>query len=318
MLKYSLVSEGDGASLTVYKDGKVYTATSTHPNYDDIVAAVVTGDVDVSLFDVETGIVKKFERLSERVSYANGVIYFDGDPQDDICARQIVEAISEGSSYEPFVYFMEKVASNPNAHSREQLFGWMKKHSLTVDSDGDIIAYRGVRVDNEGNFTSTTQGPAVVDGVPVDGYVPNYIGAVVEMPRSMVQHNPAVGCDTGLHAANWRYASTMGSVRIKIKINPRDVVSVPTESNEEKMRVCRFTVLEQIDGPVTTKVDKAPQPKVESTKIDYEKTPLKVLRGFAQDRKIRVEGRRPSHCTKPELVKALKADDRKQARRKNK
>lgn len=324
-VKYSLIHDGDSASITVYVDGDVLTATDTHPNFDAIVAQVLDpdSDVDVDLFDVSQSVASKFDRLSDRVTVAGGHVYFDGDEQQGPLVAQIVRFLDEGHDFMPLVNFMEKVAQNPTEHSREQLYSWLEKHDFTIDEDGDIIAYKGVTTDNEGNLVSCTHGPAIVDGTPVNGAVPNPVGAIVEMARSKVNHDPSQGCSTGLHIANWRYASGFGRVTLKVKVNPRDVVSVPTESNWEKVRVCRYKVLEIVESPVDSALDitadddddvydepvtvtTADEGSVTETKPDYGKMTLRELRKVAQDKKVRVKGRRPSHCTKPELVRALK------------
>lgn len=319
-MKYSLISDGDSRSITVYVDGEVLTATDTHPNFETIVEQVLDGDVDVELFDVSQSVAGKFDRLSDRVTVAGGHVYFDGDEQQGPLVAQIVRFLDEGHDFMPLVNFMEKVAQNPTEHSREQLYSWLDKHAFTIDEDGDIVAYKGVTTDSEGNLVSCTHGPAIVDGTPVNGAVPNPVGAIVEMARSKVNHDPSQGCSTGLHVANWRYASGFGRVTLKVKVNPRDVVSVPTESNWEKVRVCRYKVLEIVESPVDSALDitagddddvydETVTVTTETTpeaKPDYAKMTLRELRKVAQTAKVRVKGRRPSHCTKPELVRALK------------
>jgi hypothetical protein len=36
---------------------------------------------------------------------------------------------------------------------------------------------------------------------------------------------------------------------VKVKINPRDVVSVPRDCDFQKLRTCRYEVLAEIDNP---------------------------------------------------------------------
>jgi hypothetical protein len=76
------------------------------------------------------------------------------------------------------------------------------------------------------------------------------------MARSLVDDNRDVACSVGLHVGNHHYASTFlggGSKLLTVKVNPRDVVSVPSDSNDEKIRACRFTVLE--DNPDKTRYE---------------------------------------------------------------
>lgn len=261
-MKYNLVkaSDSDDANLTVFVDGEMYVATNTHPNFDRIVAGVVAGDESVvELFDVSRVAAQRFERLSERVSVANGRVLFDGDEVDNSLTKQVVRFVDEGvEDFKPLVAFFEKVMTNPNEHSREQLFRWLQRHDFTIAEDGNFLAYKGVRTNatDEGvKYVSIHSGHAMVDGESFNGNIPNHIGAVVEMPRSVVQHDPSVGCHTGLHAGTWDYAHmfAQGAV-LKVTINPRDVVSVPTDCEDQKLRVCRYEVLEVIDAPETSAV----------------------------------------------------------------
>lgn len=257
-MKYNLVQMNDGgeANLTVVHNGEMYVATDTHPNFARIVAGLATGDESVvELFDVQKTAQKRFERLSERVTVANGKVYLDGEEVDNALTQQVVNFINGGvEDFKPLINFFEKVETNQNAHSREQLYTWLRDRNITLTEDGNFIAYKGVRVTN-GEFFSISTGKAISNGVEYNGAIPNPLGAVVEMPRSEVQHNPAVGCHTGLHAGTWSYAKDFarGAV-LTVEINPRDVVSVPTDCDAAKLRVCRYVVKDvtevELDTPV--------------------------------------------------------------------
>ncbi|AXH49278.1 RIIB lysis inhibitor [Streptomyces phage Blueeyedbeauty] len=239
-------SESDEVNLTAFVDGQMYSATDSHPNYERIKELCEAGDESVvELFDLSFTAQRRFERLSERVSITSGRIYFDGEEVDNALTQQVVRFINEGvEDFKPLVLFFEKVQTNPNSHSQEQLYRWLKDRAFTINQDGNIVAYKGVKkVTADHQYESISHGTAMVDGVEHTGGIPNPLGAVVEMPRSEVQHNPAVGCHTGLHAGTWNYASgfAQGAV-LTVEINPRDVVSVPTDCQDQKMRVCRYTV----------------------------------------------------------------------------
>ncbi|AXQ63408.1 rIIB-like protein [Streptomyces phage Comrade] len=245
-MKYNLVQVEDGgeANLTVVHDGEMYVATDSHPNFQRIVAGLAVGDESVvELFDVQKTAQRRFDRLSERVTVANGKVYLDGEEADNALTQQVIHFVNQGvEDFKPLVAFFEKVETNPNSHSREQLYTWLRDRNITLTEDGNFIAYKGVRVENDEYFSIST-GKAISNGVEYNGAIPNPLGAIVEMPRSEVQHNPAVGCHTGLHAGTWGYASgfARGAV-LTVEINPRDVVSVPTDCDAAKLRVCRYIV----------------------------------------------------------------------------
>ena len=151
----------------------------------------------------------------------------------------------------PLVKFFENVQANPNEHSREQLYNWLAKRDFTITPDGLIVGYKGVTRD----YRSILSGTATVDGVVYKGQIPNHIGAVVEMPRDQVQWDPSVGCHTGLHVGTYEYANGFAQgVLLEVHVNPRDVVSVPTDCDWAKVRVCRYVVVGTIDQPYTTPV----------------------------------------------------------------
>lgn len=249
-MKYSLIRNDDSeANLTVVIDGEMFTAVMSHPHFDEILEKVIAGDESViNLLNPSVVAARKFDRLSERVTVANGRVHFDGEQVDNALTEQVVRFINENvEDFKPLVNFFEKIMTNPQEHSREQLFRWLENHQFTITDEGDFLAYKGVKVSNdpEIQYQSISTGKAISNGVEYDGAIPNPLNAVVEMPRSEVQHDPSVGCHTGLHAGTYSYATgfAQGAV-LTVRINPRDVVSVPTDCNSQKLRVCRYTVVE--------------------------------------------------------------------------
>lgn len=253
-MQYNLVVREDGGNITVVVDGEMFVADDAHPLWNEIVEAAQAGDENVvDLFDASRKAASLFENLSERVTVANSRIYVDGDEIDDVYADQIVRFMNEGvEDFKPLVKFLEKVYTNIEAHTRENLSRWLNATGgFTIDEDGDIIGYKGLTRDGG----SIHQGPAVVDGKAVNGSVPNAPGSVIEMARSKVEHNPAVGCASGLHVGTWEYASGFGhGVVAKVKVNPRDVVSVPTDCAGQKMRVSRYKIVEYVNEAHETAV----------------------------------------------------------------
>lgn len=260
-MKYSLIEQDGNANITVVavRDGKpeLFSATHEHPNWNAIVEGVRSDDESVvDLFDPARTVARRFERISDRITVANGKVYVDGDEIHNALTEQILRFLEEGLDFQPLVNFYDKIAANPNEHSREQLYRWLQTHDFTITPEGNFIGYKGVRVNAEGGYESINHGPAIVNGEEVNGAVPNPIGGIVEIPRSQVEHNPGVGCAFGLHVGTWEYASgfSQGAV-LKCEVNPRDVVSVPTDCADAKVRTCRYKVLEVIDQPVAKALD---------------------------------------------------------------
>ena len=239
----------------------IKSADSNHPYWSEIVRGLEDGNEDVyTLFDIKAGLGAKLRSLSDRVDFDGSNIYFDGNLVNDALAQQITRFLEEGvSDWEPLVKFWEKVATNPSEHSKENLYRWLRTHNFSITVEGDIVAYKGVKTgtapDGSAQFQSIHAGPAWVNGEHVNGYVPNEIGAVVTMPRDDVTANPSIGCHVGLHVGTHDYAKSFGQgVTLEVHVNPRDVVSVPTDCADAKMRVCKYTVAGKADTPYETAV----------------------------------------------------------------
>ncbi|MCZ2111333.1 MAG: hypothetical protein LC118_17480 [Dehalococcoidia bacterium] len=253
--QFTLVGNEDGDSfITVFVPGNApKVAHSSHPYFEQIVRDAITGDPGViELFDLAQTAAQRFQRLSERVTTANGRLYLDGVEVDNALSAQVLRFLEAGvEDWVPLVKFFENVQANPNEHSREQLYNWLAKRDFTITPDGLIVGYKGVTAD----FRSIHSGTATVDGVVYKGQIPNHIGAVVEMPRDQVQWDPSVGCHTGLHVGTYEYARNFGRGQLlEVHVNPRDVVSVPTDCDWAKVRCCRYVVVNTIDAPYTTPV----------------------------------------------------------------
>lgn len=249
-LMYSLVSVGDEQAVAVFVNGRVHAAQSdSHPNWKTIVAKVLDGDESVvDDFDVAKAVAKKFERLSARVTVANGRLYFDGDEfPHEALTEVVLRSLDAGSDqHHRVIAFIENVMDNPEQHSREQLYEWLLRNKFGIDDKGYVVGYKSVYANDDGTFRPTRKGPGIVDGVEVtDGYLNQRVGSVVEMARSQVVHDPSVGCSVGLHISNYDYAASFsGDTMLRVSVNPRDIVSVPTDSSFQKVRASRYTVVE--------------------------------------------------------------------------
>ena len=247
---------GEAVGVTAfYPDAPVSIQQATkdsHENFQDILDGLQRQEDVYDLFDPQTALNRKFEQVTDRVSLKGGRVYFDLVPVEDVVADHIIRSLNEDSGFdpEPHAKFMERLAANPNEHSREHLFKWLKAENFTINADGKIVGYKGVNMGNPGEYKSTRSGPGVyVDGAPVKGYVPNQPGSVIQMPRDMVTFDPDQTCSAGLHVGTWGYAKGFAQAVLEVEVDPADVVSVPSDSGGQKMRVWRYKVIDVVDAP---------------------------------------------------------------------
>ena len=242
MTRY-IVSDADGTkSVTAYIDGETLITNTANPNWNTIMDRLFVGEEFglAELFNAEQAVIGRFKAVSERVSVRGGVVYFDGDPIEDTLSEHLLTLIRNGDDVAPLVNFWERIAANPDDHARENLLRWLEAtKGFTITSDGMILGYKGLRSDS----TSIHAGPGIVDGTEMVGNLPNNEGSVVEIARSKVTRDSYQGCASGLHVGTWEYASGFAQgVIVEVLVNPRDVVSVPTDCAGQKMRVCRYKV----------------------------------------------------------------------------
>lgn len=255
-MQFNLVSREGAGNITAFISGNMYAADEQHPFFNEIVRRVLEGDETVaSLFDADNQVAEIFTNLTDRIRIDRSRVLIDNDEIDDVYADQIVETLRQGDDEEtirPLVKFLENVYTNLEAHTRKNLSRWLEATGgFTIDEDGDILGYKGLTAAGG----SVHLGPAVVNGKDVNGSVPNEPGSVVEMKRSAVEHDPSVACASGLHVGTWSYARSFGQgVTALVKVNPRDVVSVPTDCGGQKMRVSRYKVVRYIDEALQTAV----------------------------------------------------------------
>lgn len=250
----------DGSQfVTVFHDDleEPLVATSEHARYDEIIdrlynpdSEAITADEIEGLFDASAFVAQSFSEITERVTVSNGRVYYDGDEVHGEIAEHLIRALGEDDDHATaLALFLDKLYQNPNEHSREQLYAWLSANDgFTIDSSGNIVGYKGVTADGLSKFA----GKAIVDGEAIEGNVPNRVGSTISTPRSEVEHDPAVGCAPGLHVGTWDYASSWGAGGkvLTVLVNPRDVVSVPTDCEAQKMRTSRYYVTAECESPI--------------------------------------------------------------------
>ena len=208
---------------------------------------------------VQKKITTKLERVSERIHTDGMHLYIDGDTFSNVEIDKTLEdhlirliTTKDNSEYdkrnwESFVAFTENLYNNVDPDIRSQIFSWLSAQNwLTFTEDGCIIGYKGCQINSEsGVAESINQGPGIVNDEIYNGHLPNPDGAVVEIAKKLVTKDPASGCASGLHVGTYDYAYDFArGIILKVKVNPRDIVSVPYDCEAQKIRCCRYVVLE--------------------------------------------------------------------------
>jgi hypothetical protein len=255
-MDYQTYSNDGKRSISVVRsNGDIINVTDAHPNFQTIFDKVVTNATQVEpdeneIYELSQPVLSvgsKLTKLSERVSVQGNSLYFDGDPINDAISAHILRFIKEDrpvNHYRYLIKFLENLQLNPSKESRDSLYEYLLRYNFAISPEGYILAYKGVRKDG----SSVWEGQAIVDDVVFNGHIPNTIGSIIEMPRSKVNADTNVACAPGLHAGSYEYAKNWARGKLlKVLIHPRDVVSVPKDSSFQKLRTCRYTVIEETE-----------------------------------------------------------------------
>jgi hypothetical protein len=135
--------------------------------------------------------------------------------------------------------------SNPSMTSRNELFLFLEAANLPISEDGCFRAYKAVTSDFKDKHSRK------FDNSP---------GVTLEMPRRDVDDNREQTCSYGFHAAAYEYAKGFmsgGDKLVAVKIHPADVVSVPSDYNNQKLRCCKYSVVFDIPGAADIFKDQA-------------------------------------------------------------
>lgn len=227
--------------------GESYIILDDNPSidFDELVAKLLSQDFEgaLELIEQPQQIQEEFLNLTDSMTIKGDRVFYGHEELFGTFAQHIVDFHSRGiDKLKRLVTFADKLMQNPSFNSRRQLYEFLEMHDLWINENGNFIAFKGVNAD----YTSIHAGYGIVDGVEhVNNHLPNGVGSIVEVPRNMVDDNINNGCSFGLHAGTWEYASSFArGATMTVEIDPADVVSVPNDSNHQKIRVCKYKVLE--------------------------------------------------------------------------
>lgn len=224
-------------NITVNFNGETHIVARSEPLADKLIQAIKAGRKD----DIP-GLVSAAKRIEHfgkgDFQVKDGRVMVKGVAVPDYLSRRILSFQEQGLPHTPLVRFAEALQRNPSYRAVQELFQFLEKNNHPITDTGCFIAYKKVRSDMMDIYSGTFD---------------NSVGKVVEMPRNQVNEDPNQTCSNGLHVANWDYAhnhyGSGSDTMLEVVVDPADVVAVPVDYNQTKMRVCRYVVLGVVTQP---------------------------------------------------------------------
>lgn len=247
-------------SATLFIKGRGVTIAADHINFKKVVSKLENGDDNADEFMNLIDVVKSLgaQRTEPEVvargkhdvtfDVASGTLKYRGYPLSGYIATKALELHRTGAPKPllKFLAFLENLYQNPRSSIAERLYRFLEVGNMPLTDDGYFLAYKKVRGDWKDIHSGTMD---------------NSIGKILEMPRVLVNDKDTETCSTGLHFCSYAYLDQFRSNNsstdrvVVLKINPADVVSIPTDYNDTKGRTCKYEVLSEITmeakaGPV--------------------------------------------------------------------
>ena len=237
-MKYIIANDGNISAIV---SNQSYFFGKSHPNYDKLVNCLKKNNVE--MFEAYYDVVSHINNFCEGYIACDGnSLMWDGIKMPNMFGDTIIDMIKQGFPFEPMLNFLDNMSQNPSDHAIVELFDFMKNKNMPITSDGCFLAYKAVKNDYKDMYSGTFD---------------NSVGSVCSVPRSKVDSNRDNGCGHGLHVGAIDYAKRYGGIKIDdedddndggnrlmiCKVNPRDVVSVPSDSKFQKLRCCRYEVV---------------------------------------------------------------------------
>lgn len=237
-----------GKGVTLFFGAKPVSVDQTHLHYNEILTELKKGptadaELLLELSDIPAALKGKF--FGDVVITDDNEIYYKSKKVHNTLTAKMLQMIKEGWDITIWANFLNNVMKNPSETAVNELYLFLEAAQMPLTPDGHFLAFKKVRED----YTSIH-----------DSKTDNSIGSKPAMPRETVDPDRHSTCSRGLHFCAHSYLSSFSSVEnhrvLILKINPADVVAIPSDYNNAKGRAWTYEVLGEIDNPLAGPRDK--------------------------------------------------------------
>jgi len=223
--------------ITILADDTL-SVTRDHPSFSAILDALREERWDDAV-DLMTPRRRVSSFVEGAMEIVGNTILRGGTPVDNAIVPHILDLHQQGLPVGPLLAFLDKVLANPSMRSRNQLWRFVATNKITITPEGDLLFYKKVKDDYFDVHTGKSNRYTV--------------GSTHSMHRSLVDDDPESTCSHGLHVCSYEYLREFGGQRTLVcRVNPADVVSVPIDYHNTKVRVCQLTVVKEVSNPTST------------------------------------------------------------------
>lgn len=219
------------SQLTIVGKGKYIQINSCDTDFDEIIELLKVHDFEKIIEKVDPKSYIK-TALSKDLYILNDDIYYKGKIIHNTICQRIIDFMNKGFDVKYLVNFLDNLLENPSKETVNDLYDFLEKGNLPITEDGCFIAYKYVNKNYKDRYSNTFC---------------NEIGSICKMKREDVDPNRYNVCSAGLHACSLQYLSqaNKGDHIMILKINPKNVVSIPVDYSQQKLRCCEYEVIDE-------------------------------------------------------------------------
>ncbi len=215
-------------------NGKPVTVAKSDKYFDAVVTALkakATGEEILDILEAEKRKLEEAVQVAQGIELKGGQLYYEGDVIAGVLGSRMMQMVDEGFDLAPMSAFLANLMQSPAKRVVDHLYAFLDHGKNPITEDGCFLAYKAVRSDFKDIHSNTFD---------------NSVGQVLSMPRNKVDEDPNQTCSYGFHVCSFEYlphfSHADGHVMV-CKVNPADVVAIPRDYNNTKMRVCKYEVI---------------------------------------------------------------------------
>ena len=230
-------------TITLIVQNKPVPISASSPNFARIKALLISGRHDEVLPLLDTR--KQIEKMGNGdLTITGNDVLFRGHSIPNYQKQKLLSMFRDGhKTIDPYKRMIERLEGNISFRAKEEFPRFADSQEFPITEDGYILAWRGLREDYY-SVSGNTSTRVLKGKVDKGGHIYNGVGEEIEVERSDVDDNCNRTCSYGLHVGAFSYARSWSRGKVVlVKFDPKDVVSVPTDCNGQKCRVCHYWVV---------------------------------------------------------------------------
>jgi hypothetical protein len=252
MAKYIIANN----NITFFHNGRPVSVQKGSTQYAKVLKAfdLPADKQDQAIADIlDAPIIEMKKAKAAGFEFSNEGIKVGGELVPAVLANKVNRLREEGLPFNLFLNFWANLKQNPSftVINDTGFLDFLEYKELPITEDGCFLAYKGLD-EKYWSIRGNTATKVLKGKTNAGGHIYNGIGESILVERSSVDDNRNNTCSFGVHVGSLDYAKgwARGKV-VVVKINPKHVVSVPTDCSCQKLRCCGYDVISEFVQEIT-------------------------------------------------------------------